>query len=105
VDYSFELQIQPYQGDGLSLISPDEGSTKNMKFDGKDYPSLGEYVAPGSVSSGRRMNERALELTDKIKGRLVDIQQIELSPDLKTLTITQRPSGQSKPNILVFDRE
>ena len=31
--------------------------------------------------------------------------QMELSPDLKTLTITMQPSGQSNPNIVVFDRE
>lgn len=99
---AFELQIQPWQGDGLSVI---EGSTKNMKFDGKDYPSEGQYAAPGSVSSGRRVNERTLEITDRINGRIADTQQIELSPDLTTLTVTEQPSGQSKPNIFVFDRE
>jgi hypothetical protein len=102
---AFEFQIQPYEGDGFSLINPGEGSTKNMKFDGKDYPRQGPGVAPGSVSSGRRVNERTLELTDKIDGRISDTQQIELSPDLKTLTITMHPAGQSKPNIFVFDRE
>ena len=105
VNSAFELQMQPYEGDGFSLINPSEGSTKSMKFDGKDYPRQGEYVASGSVSSGRRVNERTLELTDKIKGRIADTQQIELSPDLKTLTITMRPSVQSKPNIFVFARE
>jgi DNA-directed RNA polymerase subunit E'/Rpb7 len=57
------------------------------------------------VSSGRRVNERTLELTDKIKGRITDTQRIELSPDLKTITITMNPAGQSKPNIFMFDRE
>jgi hypothetical protein len=103
VNSSFELQIRPYEGDGLSLINP--SSTKSMKFDGKDYSAQGKYVAPGSVSSGRRINERTLDVTDKIKGRIADTQQIQLSPDLKTLTITIHPSGQSKPNIFVFDRE
>jgi hypothetical protein len=105
VHSAFELQIQPYEGEGFSFINPSEGSMKNMKLDGKDYPRQGRYVAPGSVSSGRRVNERTLDLTDKIKGRIVDTQQIELSHDLKSLTITMHPSGQSKPNIFVFDRE
>jgi hypothetical protein len=35
----------------------------------------------------------------------MDTRQIELSADLKTLTMTVRPVRQSKPNILVFDRE
>jgi hypothetical protein len=105
VNSSFELQIRPYEGDGLSLINPGEGSTKSMKFDGKDYAAQGKYVAPGSVLSGRRINERTLEVTDKIKGRIADTQQIKLSADLKTLTIIIHPSGQSRPNIFVFDRE
>jgi hypothetical protein len=105
VNSSFEFQIRPYEGDGLSLINPGEGSTKSMKLDGKDYAAQGKYVAPGSVSSGRRINQRTLEVTDKIKGRIADTQQIKLSPDLETLTIIIHPSGQSKPNIFVFDRE
>jgi hypothetical protein len=102
---SFELQIQPYEGDGYSLTNSDEGSPKNLKLDGKDYPREGKYVPSGSTSSGRLVNESALELTDKINGRITDTQQIQLSPDLKTLTVTMHPSGQSKPNVFVFDRE
>jgi hypothetical protein len=44
-------------------------------------------------------------MTDKVKGEVMDTRQIELSPDLKTLTMTVHPAGQSNPNILVFDRE
>ena len=104
VTYTFEFQIQPWEGDGLTLISPG-GTTKNMKFDGKDYPVQGQYVFPGTLASGRRVNEHTVEVTDKTNGRVVDKQQIELSPDLKTLTVTSHPSGQSKPNVFVFDRE
>jgi hypothetical protein len=100
----YELQIQRYGGDGLTFITPAEKETRNLRFDGKDYPDVGPGVSPGSVSSGRRVNERTLEVTDKIKGKVTDIRQIELSPDLRTLTMTVHPVGQSKPNILVFDR-
>jgi hypothetical protein len=105
VNSAFELQIQPYQGDGISITNSSEGSTKSVKFDGHDYPRQGKYVASGSVSSGRRVNARTLELTDKIKGRITDTQRFELSPDSKTMTITMHPAGQSKPNIFVLDRE
>jgi hypothetical protein len=104
VTYTFEFQIAPYEGDGFTLISPG-GTTKNMKFDGKDYPIQGQYVFPGTVASGRRVNERTVEVTDKTNGRVVDKQHIELSPDLKTLTITSHPAGQSKANVFAFDRE
>jgi hypothetical protein len=99
----FELQIQLYQGDGLSFIA--QGVTKDIKFDGKDYPDLGRNLLPGSASSGRQVNGHSLEITDKIKGKVTQTQEVNLSPDLKTLTMTVHPAGESKPNILVFNRE
>jgi hypothetical protein len=77
-----------------------------MKFDGNDYPDLNPNGDTGSASSGRRVNERSLEITDKFKGKITGTRQIELSTDLKTLTMTVRLVGQSRPkSILVFDRE
>jgi len=102
---AFELQIRPYEGDGLSFIKAAQRVTRNMKFDGKDYRVVGPNVPPDAVSSGGRVNERTLEMTDKIKGKVGQTRQIELSPDLKTLRMTVHPVSQSKPNILVFDRE
>ena len=105
VNSVFVLQVRPYEGDGLSFIDPSEEETKNVKFDGKDYPNLGPNVAPGSASSVRRVNERTLEMTDKIDGKVMDAQQIELSSDLQTLTMTVHTVGRSEPNILVFERQ
>jgi len=105
VHESFELEIQPWEGDGYSLTNSYEGSPKNLKLDGMEYPRQGKYVPAGSTSSGRRTNDRTIDLTDKINGRITDTQQIEVSPDDKTLTVTMHPAGQSKPNILVFNRE
>ncbi|HEX6804798.1 MAG TPA: hypothetical protein VF133_14055 [Terriglobales bacterium] len=102
---SYELEIAPYQGEGLTLITPTERKTRNLKFDGKDYPNLGPDVSAAAVSSGRRVSERALEISDKHNGKVSDTLQIELSPDLKTLTMTMQPAGQNKPNVFVFDRE
>jgi len=106
VDSAIELEIQPYEGDGLSFDSPVAEMNKKIKFDGNDYPDRGPNVAPGYASSGRRMNERSLEITDKFKGKITGTRQIELSTDIKTLTMTVRLVGQSRPkSILVFDRE
>src|SRR6266568_1061044 len=106
VKAGIELQIQPYEGDGLSLNSPDAEMTKKMKFDGNDYPDPDPKGDTGSASSGRRVNERRLEITDKFKGKITGTRQIELSTDLKTLTMTVHLVGQSRPkSILVFDRE
>jgi len=106
VKAGIELQIQPYEGDGLSLNSPDAEMSKKMRFDGNDYPDLNPHGDTGSASSGRRVNERSLEITDKFKGKITATRQIELSTDLKTLTMTVRLVGQSRPkSLLVFDRE
>jgi hypothetical protein len=105
VNSVFVLQVRSYEGNGLSFINPAEGVTKSVRFDGKDYPNEGPNVAPGSVSSGQRVNERTLQLTDKMNGKTVGTEEIELSLDHKTLTMTVHAGGRSKPNILVFDRE
>ena len=102
-----ELQIQAYEGDGLSLKRSDEEIVKRIKLDGKDYPDFDAKGGDkGTAYSGRRVNERSLEITDKLKGQTTGIRQIELSADLKTLTMTEHLVGQSRPkSILVFDRE
>ena len=105
VNSAFEFQIQPWEGDGLSFVTPAQHKTQNMRFDGKDYPDMGPDVVAGSALSGRRVNEHTLEMTDKIKGKVMNTRQISLSLDHKTLTMTVYPAGQTKPNILVFDRE
>lgn len=104
-DSVYEFQIESYQGDGLSFITPGTRENQNIRFDGKDYPDAGPIVAPDSASSGRRLGEHTLEMTDKIKDKVIATRKIELSPDLKSLTMTIRPVGQNQPNILVFERQ
>jgi hypothetical protein len=90
LDSNIELEIRPYEGDGLTLISPVAGGTQNIKFDGKD---------------NRRVNQRSLEMTNTSQGN-VRVTQIEVSADLKTLTINvYLASAKQLGTILVFDRE
>ncbi len=103
VDTVYVMQVRPYEGDGLSINSSSEGVTKNIKFDGKDYPNAGSGVK--IVSSAQRVNKSTVELIDKIGGKVVDTQEISVSEDGKTLTMTVHVPGRSEPNVLVFDRE
>lgn len=105
VDAVFVLKVEPYEGDGLSFVNSLDKSARNLKFDGKDYPKVGPNVSPGSVSSGRRVNEHSLELTDKAEGKIVDTRQIELSSDTKTLTMTVHIADRHQPDVLVFERQ
>jgi hypothetical protein len=101
VDTVYVLQVKPFEGDGLSFITSGE-ETKNVKFDGKDYPNTGSAVQ--IMSSAQRVNERLIELTDKIDGKVVDTRKIDLSEDGRTLTMTVHTLGRSEPDLLVFER-
>jgi hypothetical protein len=101
----YELEIKPYEDDGLTFIISAEGSTLNVKLDGKDYPETGPDASPDSVFSGRRVNDHTLEITRKFKGQVKQTRDVELSPDLKTLTLILQRPGQDKRTVLVFDRQ
>jgi hypothetical protein len=100
-----EIEVQPYEHDGLSFINQTQHSTKDMKFDGKDYPVKDANAPAGAMSSARRVSAGTLEFTEKRNGKVADIQRIQLSPDGKTLTMTVQPSSGRKANVLVFERE
>jgi hypothetical protein len=101
----YEIQIRSYQGDGFSLLDLVAGIDKDLKLNGKDYPNSGPNASPDMQSSGQRISDRRLELTDKLKGKVQSTDDFELSPDLQTLTETQHFPDQGKPIILVFKRE
>jgi len=101
---TFEYHIEPWARDGLALVNVDARRTQRLKFDGKDYPFTGPGVIAGSASSGRRVDERTLETTEKVQGVISDTRRLTVSSDQTTLTITVRRAGRTKPDILVFDR-
>jgi hypothetical protein len=101
----YVLQVKAYQGDGLSFIFTTQQNTKNLKLDGKDYPTEGPNANPGSSVSSRRVDEHTLEMTHKASGKVDNTWQIRIAPDGKTLTITMDAAGRSKPDVLVFDRQ
>lgn len=104
-DSAFSLKIEPYEDDGLAIIDSSQQLTKNVKFDGRDYPNAAPNLPAGVTFSALRVDEHTLEITDKFKDKAVDTENIQLSADGKTLTITVRPLGRREPNVLVFERQ
>ena len=100
-----ELQIQPYENDGLAFIVPSEGTVKNLSFDGRDYAYERPNVKAKFAASMRRVDEHTLAVSDKVNGKLAGTEEIKVSPDLNVLTMTKQPVGQTRPEIRVFDRE
>jgi hypothetical protein len=105
VNFELVIKLQPYDGDGLSLISPAADKPKNLSFDGKDYPNLSSNASPGTTYASRRASGSSLEVTNKLNGKVVDTQQFVLSSDLKTLTLTVHKTGMRAPSVLVFERQ
>ena len=105
VNSLLELQIQPYESDGLAFIIPSEGTVKNLNFDGKDYAYERPNVKAKFASSIRRVDERTLALTNKVNGKVAATEEIKISPDHNVLTMTIESVGQTRPEIRVFDRE
>ena len=105
VNFALTIKFEPYDGSGLSLISPASDKPRNLSFDGKDYPYTASNAPVGATYSARRIDERTLEIEDKVNGKNVDTRQIALSSDLKTLTLTIHRTGMRTPNIFVFDRQ
>lgn len=99
------MEVQPFEGDGLTFINAGGRVVQSLKFDGKDYPGSGASAPAGYVSSGRRINDHAVERVDKLNGKTLYTQQIELSTDGKNLTVTIHIPGRDKPDLEVFDRE
>ena len=105
VNSLLELQIQPYESDGLAFIIPSEGIVKNLNFDGKDYAYERPNVKAKLASLIRRVDALTLELTDKVDGKFAGTEEVKLSPDFKMLTMTIQYMGQTRPETRVFDRE
>lgn len=99
-----EWEIAPYEGDGLTFKTAAYQDVLSMKFDGKDYEEKGPNVAPGSASSGKRLNAHTLDVTDKVKGEDMDHTKFEVSPDGKTLTLTIHQAGQQKTQTIIYDK-
>lgn len=99
-----EWEINTYQTDGLTFYTPAYKDTLSMNFDGKEYEETGPTVAPGSMSSGKRLDAHTLEITDKVKGKVMDHTRFEVSPDGKTLTLSIHETDQPNPLTIVYDR-
>jgi hypothetical protein len=101
VGLKLELEIQPYDNQGLSFVSP--GSNKSIIFDGREQAAPG--AKDGVTFSGRRSGARVIEYTEKNRGKVERSRKFELSRDGHILRETLRTTDQTTPDVLVFERE
>lgn len=99
------MGIAKWQSDGYSLTDSTYKERIDFKLDGKEYADKGPRVANGTTVSGKQIDDHHIELTYKLKGKTTETDRWELSTDGQTLTDTVMFSGQSKPEVDVFDRQ
>jgi hypothetical protein len=99
------MEVKAYEGDGLSFITPEQHRPENMKFDSQDHPEEGSNPEQGPAISARQVDEHHLGVTHKYNGKVTGTEDVALSADLKTLTITLRFTGRDKPDVMVYQRQ
>jgi hypothetical protein len=76
------------------------------KFDGKDYPLVGDPNADSR--SYKKVDDRTMELTNKKAGKVTATGKIVISADGKSRTVTVKatdPSGKKMEYSAVYDKE
>ena len=99
------IEIANSKKDGYSLINPTYKERLDFKLDGKDYTPVGPRVAKGTTVSAKKLEDRTIELTYKLKGKTTETDRWELSSDGKTLTNTITYAGVNKPETDIYDRQ
>lgn len=99
------IEVAKWHGDGYSLSNPAYKQHLDFKLDSKDYTPAGPRVAKGTTVSASKTDDRNMELTYKLRGKITETDRWELSADGKTLTQTVTYAGVSKPEVDVYDRE
>jgi len=98
------MEVKTYEGDGLSfIITPSQQRIQNVKLDGKDYPA--SNAGQGRAISTRQVDEHNLVITHKNNGKVTGTEEVGLSADLTTLTITLHFVGRDKPDVMVYQRQ
>jgi hypothetical protein len=70
--------------DDLTMSTP-AGEGYTAKLDGKDYPYKGAFSY--DTVSLKRINDRTIEETDKLNGRVMQVSKMTVSSDDKTITV------------------
>jgi hypothetical protein len=99
------MEIAKWQNDGYAISNPTFKEHLDLKLDGKEYADKGPRVPKGMMVSGKKIDDRNIELTYKLKDKTMETDHWELSADGKTLTNTVTFPGQSKNEVDVWDRK
>jgi hypothetical protein len=87
--------------DGLKMVW--NGQTTNVKFDGKQYPTVGD---PGkTMVAMRKVDDRTIEETDRRLGKVTDVIVWALAGDGKTINMSDTDPLHETKTTWVFDKQ
>lgn len=104
-DEGLKLVIAPFQTDGLSFSIPAQKHQNAMNFDGKLYIDSGDGDTKHHTSSGKRINDRLLQIDGQVDGKSEESQELKVSDDGKLLTIVSRVPNSSAVFTMVWDKQ
>jgi hypothetical protein len=87
---------------GLIWNIPEIKASVNLKFDGKDVAPTGPTVPDGLTIAATKIGPRSIELTEKMKGKVVFRGRLTISSDGKTMTQVGGAPGVNEPERLVY---
>jgi hypothetical protein len=99
------MQIEALPNGGLAVSWPSDKVSMNVTLDGKDFAVEGPTILKDSMSSAKPMGSHAMQITDKISGKVMDKTDWKVSPDGKVLTMTEHDAGVKKAAVSVYDRQ
>jgi hypothetical protein len=89
--------------DGVIWNIPEIKASLPLKFDGKDVAPTGPTVPDGLTLSATKLGPRSIELTEKMKGKVIFRGRITISADGKTMTEVGSTPG-NEPERLVYNK-
>jgi hypothetical protein len=90
---------------GLTIKIISRNAVCEAKFDGADYPTVGEGVPADYTLAIRKAGPRAFEMVQKLKGKTLYTSTFAVSDDGKTLTETDSGNEAGARIQVVYDRQ
>jgi hypothetical protein len=97
--------VEPFEGDGLSFLSPTTDSKMAVHFDEKQYPDQGAGAQIGSTSSAKRLNPRHIQFAGEVNGKLDGSGDGKVSENGTILTMTYKNTNADEPFVDVYGRK
>ena len=83
-------------------------TTYTVALDGKPVPVVGAGTIPGAMTAARRVDDHTIEFTTSREGVATGTSVRKVSPDGKTLTVTNTtlgPNASKEPSIVVYMKQ